>query len=57
MSLYFIGQLNLEEVKSYHEGNPLLTKGMFYFFYDVEKEPWGVTQKILEDIVFCTQKI
>lgn len=43
--LHFIGQLNLEEVQSYHQGNPLPTKGMLYFFYDVEEEPWGFDPK------------
>ncbi|MEH6978506.1 MULTISPECIES: YwqG family protein [Bacillus] len=39
--LHFIGQLNLEEVQPYHKGNPLPTKGMLYFFYDAEEQPWG----------------
>lgn len=43
--LYFIGQLNLKEVQYYHEGNPLPTKGMLYFFYDVEEEPRGFDPK------------
>ncbi|MEH6852900.1 YwqG family protein [Bacillus pseudomycoides] len=43
--LQFIGQLNLEEVQPYHKGNPLPTKGMLYFFYDAEEQPWGFDPK------------
>ncbi|PFK43949.1 hypothetical protein COI93_09350 [Bacillus cereus] len=39
--LHFIGQLNLEEVQPYHKENLLPTKGMLYFFYDAEEQPWG----------------
>ncbi|WP_035432670.1 YwqG family protein [Bacillus sp. UNC322MFChir4.1] len=45
ISLHFIGQLNLEEVQPYHKGNPLPTKGMLYFFYDAEEQPWGFDPK------------
>jgi uncharacterized protein YwqG len=38
--LDFLGQINLKEL-SYFEPHDLPTKGMLYFFYDIEIQQWG----------------
>jgi uncharacterized protein YwqG len=39
--LTFLAQFNLEEIKPFDEDNLLPEKGILYFFYDVEEQPWG----------------
>ncbi len=39
--LSFIGQFNMKEIAPHFNSNPLPDKGMLYFFYDSENQPWG----------------
>lgn len=39
--LYFIAQLNMEEIKSYDFDCILPERGIIYFFYDALDQPWG----------------
>ena len=41
LPLSFLAQINLEEVKSLDKDKLLPSKGMLYFFYELETEEWG----------------
>ena len=41
LPLSFLAQMNLEEVKSLDKDKLLPSKGMLYFFYELETEEWG----------------
>jgi len=40
-NLSFIGQINLQDIRSFEGADALPSSGWLYFFYDVENQPWG----------------
>jgi len=40
-SLWFIGQFNLEEIKTFDKDDLLPERGILYLFYDAYEQPWG----------------
>lgn len=48
--LYFICQLNLNEVKPFDLSNLLPSSGILSFFYDALEQPWGY------DLFFASEK-
>lgn len=45
LPLSFIAQINLEEIKKYDLDNKLPSKGMLYFFYELDTMTWGFDPK------------
>ena len=45
LPLSFLAQINLEEVNSFDKDKLLPSKGMLYFFYELETEEWGYELK------------
>lgn len=45
LPLSFLAQINLKEVNSLDKDKLLPSKGMLYFFYELETEEWGYELK------------